>query len=31
MKHQRRIPFEENWFKHDTMDVPDADMTVEQI
>jgi predicted dehydrogenase len=31
MKHQRRINFEENWFKHDSMEVPDADMTVESL
>lgn len=31
MKHQRRISFEANWFAHDSMDVPDADMTVEQV
>jgi predicted dehydrogenase len=31
MKHQKRIAFEENWFKDDSTSVPDGDMTVEQI
>ena len=31
MKHQKRIAFEENWFKDDSTSVPDGDMRVEQI
>ncbi len=31
MKHQRRIAFEENWFKDDKADVPDQDMVVEVV
>ncbi|MCI0377212.1 MAG: Gfo/Idh/MocA family oxidoreductase [Gemmataceae bacterium] len=31
MKRQQRIAFEENWFRADSMDVPDADMVEERI
>ena len=31
MKNLRRVNFEDNWFKADKSEVPDADMTVENI
>jgi predicted dehydrogenase len=31
MKHQKRIAFEENWFKDDSTSVPDGDMTAEPV
>jgi hypothetical protein len=31
MKQQKRIDFQDSWFRHDSPEVPDADMRVEEV